>query len=256
MSQPSQQDTNNTYPRFRVDDLEVDTGKAVVTRNGVKPLLPKLSLDLLRALIERAPSIATTDSLLDRVWPGLVVNPETVAARVKLLRDVIGDDPKQPRYILGVRARGYRLIPPVERLVDSQSVEQSPPPSAEHVHPSIAAGANVGSANKNSSRTRNFTVLGIAGLALLAALAAGLVIVRMRAAPPRGAAEPPRVVVEKAALPSHTVAVLPFASLGGQPAAEFVAAGFAESMRLRLGSLSQVVVIASGSSAAYNGKNV
>src|SRR6266403_233460 len=256
MSQPSQQDTNNTYPRFRVDDLEVDTGKAVVTRNGVELPLPKLSFDLLRALIESAPSIATTDSLLDRVWPGLVVNPETVAARVKLRRDVIGDDPKQPRYILGVRARGYRLIPPVERLVDSQSVEQSPPPSAEHVHPSIAAGANVGSANKNSSRTRNFTVLGIAGLALLAALAAGLVIVRMRAAPPRGAAEPPRVVVEKAALPSHTVAVLPFASLGGQPADEFVAAGFAESMRLRLGSLSQLVVIASGSSAAYNGKNV
>ena len=120
MSQPSQQDTNNTYPRFRVDDLEVDTGKAVVTRNGVELPLPKLSFDLLRALIESAPAVATTDSLLDRVWPGLVVNPETVAARVKLLRDVIGDDPKQPRYILGVRARGYLLIPPVERLVDLQ----------------------------------------------------------------------------------------------------------------------------------------
>jgi TolB-like protein/DNA-binding winged helix-turn-helix (wHTH) protein len=256
MSQPSQQDTNNTYPRFRVDDLEVDTGKAVVTRNGVELPLPKLSFDLLRALIESAPSIATTDSLLDRVWPGLVVNPETVAARVKLLRDVIGDDPKQPRYILGVRARGYRLIPSVERLVDSQSVEQLPPSSAEHVLPSFAAGADDGAASKFSSRTRNFTVLGIAGFALLAALAAGLVIVRMHAAPSRGAADPPRVVVEKTALPSHTVAVLPFASLGGQPADEFVAAGFAESMRLRLGSLSQVVVIASGSSAAYNGKNV
>jgi DNA-binding winged helix-turn-helix (wHTH) protein len=250
MSQPPQQDKNNTYPRFRVDDLVVDTGKAVVTRNGVELPLPKLSFDLLRALIESAPSIATTDSLLDRVWPGLVVNPETVAARVKLLRDVIGDDSKQPRYILGVRARGYRLIPSVERLVDSQFVEQSPPLSAEHVHPSFAAGADVGSANKISRRTRNFTVVGIAGFALLAALAAGLVIVRMRAAPPRGAADPPRVVVEKDTLPPHTVAVLPFASLGGQPTDEFVAAGFAESMRLRLGSLSQVVVIASGSSAA------
>ncbi len=256
MSQPSQQDKNNTYPRFRVDDLVVDTGKAVVTRNGVEIPLPKLSFDLLRALIESAPAVATTDSLLDRVWPGLVVNPETVAARVKLLRDVIGDDPKQPRYILAVRARGYRLIPSVERLVDSQSVEQSPPSSAEQVHPSFAAGADVGSASKFLNRTRNFTVLGISGLALLAALAAGLVIVRMHATPPRGAAETPHVALKKAALPSRTVAVLPFASLGGQPVDEFVAAGFAESMRLRLGSLSQVIVIASGSSAAYNGKNV
>ena len=176
MSQPSQQDKNNTYPRFRVDDLEVDTGKAVVTRNGVELPLPKLSFDLLRALIESAPAVATTDSLLDRVWPGLVVNPETVAARVKLLRDVIGDDPKQPRYILGVRARGYRLIPPVERLVDSQSVEQSPPSFAEHVHPSVAAVADDSAAGKSSSLTRHFTVLGIAGFALLAALAAGIVI--------------------------------------------------------------------------------
>ena len=254
MTQPSQQDENNTDPRFRVDDLEVDTGKAVVTRNGVEVPLPKLSFDLLRALIESAPSIATTDRLLDRVWPGLVVNPETVAARVKLLRDAIGDDPKQPRYILAVRARGYRLIPPVERLLDSQSMGQSPPPSsAEQVHPAFAAGADVGSASKFS---RSFFVLGIAGLALLAALAAGLVIVRMHAAPPRGAAETPHVAVEKAALPPRTLAVLPFESLGGQPADESLAAGFAESIRLRLGSLSQVVVIASGSSAAYNGKNV
>jgi len=257
MSQPSQHDKNNTYPRFRVDDLEVDTGKAVVTRNGVELPLPKLSFDLLRALIESAPSIATTDSLLDRVWPGLVVNPETVAARVKLLRDVIGDDPKQPRYILGVRARGYRLIPPVERLADLQSPEQSPSSSVEYVQPSFAAVADDSAAGKSSSSlTRHFTVLGIAGFALLAALAAGLVIVRMHAAPPRGAGEIPHVAVEKAALPAGTVAVLPFASLGGQPADESVAAGFAESIRLRLGSLSQVIVIASRSSAAYNGKNV
>src|SRR5258708_19898351 len=129
MSQPSQQDTNNTYPRFRVDDLEVDTGKAVVTRNGVELPLPKLSFDLLRALIESAPSIATTDSLLDRVWPGLVVNPETVAARVKLLRDVIGDDPKHPLYILGARPRGSRSIPLLNRLPHFHPPTPHPPPS-------------------------------------------------------------------------------------------------------------------------------
>ena len=257
MSHPSQQDKNNTDPRFRVGDLEVDTGKAVVTRNGVELPLPKLSFDLLRALIESAPSIATTDSLLDRVWPGLVVNPETVAARVKLLRDVIGDDPKQPRYILAVRARGYRLIPPVERLLDSQAVEQSPRhSSAEHIPPSLAVGADVGSATQLSSRTRTFTVPRIAGVAILAALAAGLVIVRMHARPPQRLTEIPHVAVEKVTLPARTVAVLPFASLAGQPADDLVAAGFAESIRLRLGSLSQVIVIASRSSAAYNGKNV
>src|SRR5258707_12994875 len=99
MSQPSQQEKNNTYPRFRVDDLEVDTGKAVVTRNGVELPLPKLSFDFLRALIESAPSIARTESLLDRGWPGVGGNPKPVAGRGKLLRADTGDDPKQPRFV-------------------------------------------------------------------------------------------------------------------------------------------------------------
>src|SRR5258708_36374982 len=89
----------------------------------------KLAFGLLRALIESAPSIATTDSLLDRVWPGLVVNPETVAARVKLLRDVIGDDPKHPLYILGARPRGSRSIPLLNRLPHFHPPTPHPPPS-------------------------------------------------------------------------------------------------------------------------------
>ena len=52
---------------------------------------------------------------MDGVWPGLVVGPETVSQRIKLLRDSLGDDPKMPRYVAGVRGRGYRLLPAVVR---------------------------------------------------------------------------------------------------------------------------------------------
>jgi DNA-binding winged helix-turn-helix (wHTH) protein len=65
--------------------------------------LPKLSFDLLCALINAAPAIVTNDELLERVWPGLQVSPESVAQRVKLLRSAIGDDSQQPRYISGWR---------------------------------------------------------------------------------------------------------------------------------------------------------
>ena len=102
-------------PRFRIDDLEVDVGRAEVTRGDEKLALPKLSFDLLCVLIKAAPAIVTNDDLLQQVWPGLQVSPESVAQRVKLLRSAIGDDSQQPRYILGVRGRGYRLIPAVER---------------------------------------------------------------------------------------------------------------------------------------------
>lgn len=115
MQPPPTHDSGTDPPRFRIADLEVDIGKAEVTRGDEKIALPKLSFDLLCALINSAPAIVTNEDLLRQVWPGLLVSSESVAQRVMLLRSAIGDDSQQPRYILGVRGRGYRLIPVVER---------------------------------------------------------------------------------------------------------------------------------------------
>ena len=95
---------------FLVGDLRVDVGQQRVTRAGIEITLPNLSFQLLIALIRVAPNVLSHDLLMARVWPGLVVSPETVAKRVNLLREALGDDAQEPRYIAGVRSRGYRLI--------------------------------------------------------------------------------------------------------------------------------------------------
>jgi hypothetical protein len=74
-----------------------------VLRGDNDVALPKLSFDLLMALIEAAPRIVTTDELMDRVWTGLVVSPETVSQRVSLLRAALGDNSKDPHYVAVVR---------------------------------------------------------------------------------------------------------------------------------------------------------
>jgi TolB-like protein/DNA-binding winged helix-turn-helix (wHTH) protein/Tfp pilus assembly protein PilF len=94
-------------------DLEVDAGLHRVLKGGEPIELPRLSLDLLLALFRSAPHFVSNEELMQQVWKGLVVSPETVTQRVKLLRDALGDDPRQPRYIEGLRSRGYRLIPTV-----------------------------------------------------------------------------------------------------------------------------------------------
>lgn len=68
--------------------------------------LPKLSYDLLLALVRAAPNLISLDELMRLVWPGVIASPETVSQRVKLLRDALQDDPRQPRYIAGLRGRG------------------------------------------------------------------------------------------------------------------------------------------------------
>jgi DNA-binding winged helix-turn-helix (wHTH) protein len=115
----------NDPRRYSVGDLTVDEGQSRVTRAGVDLPLPKLSFDMLVALARAAPNVLSLDALMDQVWQGLVVSPETVSQRVKLLRDALGDDPKDPRYIVGVRGRGYRLCAPVveiEPTVESASL--------------------------------------------------------------------------------------------------------------------------------------
>src|SRR5882762_10296202 len=99
--------------RYRVGDLLLDVGQQRAWRDDVELRLPKLSFDLLLMLVRRAPNLVPNDELMQGVWPGIVVSPETVSQRDKRLRDVWGDDPLEPRYCAGCKGRGGRLVAPV-----------------------------------------------------------------------------------------------------------------------------------------------
>jgi TolB-like protein/DNA-binding winged helix-turn-helix (wHTH) protein len=212
---------------FRVDDLIVDLGRQRVMRAGVDLNLPGLSFDLLVMLVRAAPNIVTVQRLMDTVWPHAVVSSETVSQRVKLLRSSLGDDARNPRYIAGVRSRGYRIVATVTALG---------PEAASPVAPPAAA-------------TRSSGSWGVIGSLLLA-----IVVVftlhgsaSREAEPVRGNAES----VLPTELPSHTVAVLRFESLGaGAQNDDYLALGLAESVLHALADNPQIAVIARRSSFA------
>src|SRR5580704_5002588 len=103
---------------YQVDDLTVDIGQQRVIRGATEIAMPHLSFELLVTLARAAPNLVTFDQLTERVWPGLVITPETISQRVKLVRTALGDDPHAPRYIGGVRGRGYRMVATVRPLAD------------------------------------------------------------------------------------------------------------------------------------------
>jgi DNA-binding winged helix-turn-helix (wHTH) protein len=113
---------------YEVSDLVIDLARQRVTRGAAEIPLPRLSFDLLLVLIRAAPAVLSNDELMAQVWPGVIVSPETVSRRVKLLRDALGDDPRAPRYVAGLRGRGYRLVPEV-RSVEKASPRLAPQPS-------------------------------------------------------------------------------------------------------------------------------
>src|SRR5690606_309697 len=101
---------------YQIEDLVLDTGRQQLTSGGASIHLGPLSYRFLLALVEAAPDVVSHDALAATVWYGRVVSPETIIQRGKLLRDALGDDPQQPRYLEVLRGRGYRLIPPVVPL--------------------------------------------------------------------------------------------------------------------------------------------
>src|SRR5262245_2427751 len=85
---------------YRLGDLTIDVARRQVACGDTKIALAGLSFELLLALVRAAPNLVTYEELIERVWQGVVVGPETVTQRVKLIRDALGDDPKEPRYIV------------------------------------------------------------------------------------------------------------------------------------------------------------
>jgi TolB-like protein/DNA-binding winged helix-turn-helix (wHTH) protein/Tfp pilus assembly protein PilF len=100
----------NTPARYRIADLELDSGIASVGRKGAEVPMPKLSFDFLLCLARHAPNVVSTDTLMNEVWGKTVVGEETVKQRAKLLRQALGEDSRDPVYFEAVRGRGYRMI--------------------------------------------------------------------------------------------------------------------------------------------------
>ncbi|MEP7043733.1 MAG: winged helix-turn-helix domain-containing protein [Dokdonella sp.] len=96
-------------PVFALDDLRIDCARQRVMRDDVPLEVAGLSFQLLRYLLRQGDRVVGFDELIEQVWAPAVVNEETITQRVKLLRQALGDDGRNPRYIRSVRARGYQL---------------------------------------------------------------------------------------------------------------------------------------------------
>ena len=220
---------------YRVGDLNIDVGQQRVAGPLGEIALPKLSFDLLLALVRRAPDYVTNDELAATVWSGLVVTPETVTKRVNLLRDALGDVASNPRYVAGLRSRGYRIAVPVLPVA-------AEPALAVATTDAPAAGvANAAAAPIPSLRPRWWAP---ALLFLGIAAATTWWIVNERDA------DPPNASAGPVAGTDRTVAVLRFRNLSPDPQDAYLAAGVPEMILDRLATVAGLTVIASGSALA------
>jgi TolB-like protein/DNA-binding winged helix-turn-helix (wHTH) protein len=196
-----------------------------ISRGGETVRLEARTMRLLVCLAERAGEIVSIDELLDRVWSGVTVAPDSVYQAVASLRRILGDDSQQPSYIATVPRLGYQLVAPVEPWYESIARPESPP--------------------SNSVRR-------IYRLASLAAVLAGVLVLGVWIA---GSAPKNRDATARTAGPETSIAVLPFLDLTDDMSHEIFVDGMTEELVDKLSRIPGVRVPPARTSLSFKGKD-
>lgn len=93
-------------------EFELDESNACLLRNGETVAVAPTPFTLLCVLARQPGSLVTKDALLDAVWGHRFVSDSVLKTAMSDLRKVLGDAPRNPRFIETVSRRGYRFIAP------------------------------------------------------------------------------------------------------------------------------------------------
>ena len=81
-----------------------------LSRDGQPLQVTGRVLDTLLYFVERAGELLDKRSLMEALWPNLVVEENNLTQMIYALRRVLGERPDEHRFIVTVPGRGYRFV--------------------------------------------------------------------------------------------------------------------------------------------------
>jgi TolB-like protein len=106
----SPDDENPVGDEVTFGPFRLSLTKRLLTRAGAPVKLNSRALDVLCELASVPGQVVEKDRLMERVWPGRVVEENAIHVHVSALRKVLEAEDEEQRYILTVPGRGYRLV--------------------------------------------------------------------------------------------------------------------------------------------------
>jgi len=165
-------------------------------RNGLKVRIQQLPFQVLAFLLERPGEVITREELQKRLWPAdtFVDFEQGLNKAINKLREALGDDANNPRFVETLPRRGYRFIAPVDRRCLGQTANAG--------HSETSADLPQGAAR------RQRWPLALAGLTALIAVS-GLVWFATQRSPPRPETKPRRLTANPAGNPAMDARISP-----------------------------------------------
>ncbi|MGA7804101.1 ATP-binding protein [Bradyrhizobium sp.] len=94
-------------PVYESGDLEIDLFRRELRRGGIVAPVGSRAFEILEVLVQAGGELVNKYDIIDRVWPGILVEENTLHAQMTAVRRALGGD----REILKTEAgRGYRLL--------------------------------------------------------------------------------------------------------------------------------------------------
>jgi transcriptional activator of cad operon len=214
---------------LRVGAWCVNPTSGQISRDGETARLEARPMRLLLCLAAHAGEVVSTEELLDQVWSGVIVTPDSVYQAVASLRRLLDDDAKQPTYIVTVPRLGYRLVATVSPWPDPAIAPTGAPASGPR---------------------RRAALPWAAGVALCLALLAAFLFRGKAPDNPRSASP------VLAPQPQKSIAVLPFLDLTDDMNHEPFADGMTEELIDRLSKVPGFKVPGPTSSFYFKGKQI
>lgn len=107
--------------------------------DGEPVRLSDRALDLLVALVEHRGEVLSKPQMLQRGWPGLVVEESNLRVQIAALRRALRDPHDAPRFIVSVPGRGYAFVGDVAWTDDEGQAPSPAPAAAEALRPTSSA---------------------------------------------------------------------------------------------------------------------
>jgi len=87
--------------------MRFDSDSRQLLRGAAELHLSPKAFDLLHALIEARPRVLSKSELHQRLWPDTFVSDTNLASLVAEIREALGDDARQPRFVRTAQRVGY-----------------------------------------------------------------------------------------------------------------------------------------------------
>jgi DNA-binding winged helix-turn-helix (wHTH) protein/Tol biopolymer transport system component len=107
--------------------LELDPQAYALRLAGRAVKLERIPMELLLLLVEHKNELVSREQIVERVWGKEVFldTDNSINAAVRKIRQVLKDNPEQPRFLQTVTGRGYRFIAALEEPAQAEKVPVS-----------------------------------------------------------------------------------------------------------------------------------